>query len=130
VVVAVGLEERVQAGERARERWFLVVDGRRVPSSNRSGLVSVSLRGLGSLGLARGRRRPGSIPCSGSWWQPSKTRSAFEPESGGSGALAGQAAGTWAGKPRCSTIRLETPPSSMNAITRMRDSSCSAARRA
>jgi hypothetical protein len=53
MVVAVGLEKRVQAGERARERWFLVVDGRREPSSKRSGLVSVSRRGLGSLGLAR-----------------------------------------------------------------------------
>src|SRR5215471_1274512 len=47
------------------------------------------------------------------------TGSASEPWSGVGGARAGHAAGTWAGKPRCSRMRRETSPASMNAITRM-----------
>src|SRR5262249_15364148 len=50
----------------------------------------------------------------------SKTSSASEPGHGVGGARAGHASGCWFSNPRWPRIRLETSPSWMNAITRMR----------
>src|SRR5262249_7092701 len=118
----VGPESRVRDPSGTRRKRYVQVALHRaaIEEAIRDARPAVQLvhQGLSlRLGSVPGSEFIQGAACSS---MPSQTSSASELGIGVGGARTGEGAGTWACNPRCSRIRLETSPSSINAITRMR----------